>query len=142
MLNIVYAVVGAVFMVGMALFAFLKGGSAERVGAGVYLLAWFASIVLQQNEGLEGVPLGMAAIDFALLFVFVGLAWRYRQAWPAWASGLQLIAVMGHIVILTRQPVPLASVYTVMNVVGYLIIITLIIGTFWAWQDRKAAGLE
>ncbi len=142
MLNIVYAVVGAVFMLGMALFAFLKGGPAERLGAGVYLLAWFASIVFQQNQGLQGVPLGMALIDVFLLFVFVGIAWRYRQSWPAWASGLQLIAVMGHVVILTRQPVPLASVYTVMNVIGYLIIITMIVGTFWAWQERKAAGLE
>lgn len=142
MLNVIYAVVGAVFMVGMALFALLRGGTAERVGAGVYLLAWFASFIFQQNSGMQGVPIGVALIDIVLLLVFVGLSWRYRQAWPAWASGLQLITVMGHIVILTRQPVPLASVYTVMNVVGYLIIITLIIGTFWAWQDRKAAGLE
>lgn len=39
MLNIAYAVVGAVFMVGMAVFAFLKGGQAERLGAGSYLFA-------------------------------------------------------------------------------------------------------
>ena len=34
MLNIAYAIVGAIFMVGMAVFAFLKGGHAERLGSG------------------------------------------------------------------------------------------------------------
>ena len=72
MLNIVYVVFGAVFMVGMALFAFLKGGQAERFGAGAYLFAWFASIILQENSGFRGMPVGLFLIDVVALFVFVG----------------------------------------------------------------------
>lgn len=141
MLNIAYAVVGAVFMVGMALFAFLKGGQAERFGAGAYLFAWFATIVMQENSGFHGVPIGVFLVDLALLFVFAGIAWRYRQSWPVWASGLQLITVMSHIMILTGQPILVGSLYTIMNLTGYLIILCLIVGTFFAWQERRAAEM-
>jgi hypothetical protein len=139
MLNVVYAVVGAVFMVVMALFAFLKGGTPERTGAGFYLFAWFSSLVMQQNDGFRGLPFGMFLIDVATLVVFVTLAWRAQRPWTIWATGLQLMVVMGHIMILTNQMVPLASLYTVMNMTGYLIIGCIIVGTFWAWQDNKAA---
>ena len=142
MLNLAYAVVGAVFMVGMALFAFLKGGPAERFGAGAYLFAWFASIILQENSGFRGMPVGLFLIDVAALFVFVGLSWRYRQSWPVWVSGIQLITVMCHIMILTKQPVLLASLITVMNLNSYLIIGFMIVGTFFSWQDRHAAELN
>ena len=142
MLNLAYAVVGAVFMVGMALFAFLKGGPAERFGAGAYLFAWFASIILQENSGFRGMPVGLFLIDVAALFVFVGLSWRYRQSWPVWVSGIQLITVMCHIMILTKQPVLLASLITVMNLNSYLIIGFLTVGTFFSWQDRHAAEMN
>ena len=142
MLNLAYAVVGAVFMVGMALFAFLKGGQAERFGAGAYLFAWFASIILQENSGFRGMPVGLFLIDVVALFVFVGLSWRYRRSWPVWVSGIQLITVMCHIMILTKQPVLLASLITVMNLNSYLIIGFMIVGTFFSWQDRHAAELN
>lgn len=142
MLNIVYVIVGAVFMLGMGLFAFLKGDRPERFGAGAYLFAWFASIVLQGNSGFRGMPIGLFLIDVALLATFVTLAWRNRRAWPVWASGAQLITVMCHIMILTGQRVPLGSLITVMNLTGYIIIGCLIVGTFWAWQDRKAAARD
>ncbi|HBI20262.1 MULTISPECIES: hypothetical protein [unclassified Brevundimonas] len=142
MLNIVYVVFGAVFMVGMALFAFLKGGQAERFGAGAYLFAWFASIILQENSGFRGMPVGLFLIDVVALFVFVGLSWRYRRSWPVWVSGIQLITVMCHIMILTKQPVLLASLITVMNLNSYLIIGFMIVGTFFSWQDRHAAELN
>ena len=142
MLNIVYVVFGAVFMVGMALFAFLKGGQAERFGAGAYLFAWFASIILQENSGFRGMPVGLFLIDVVALFVFVGLSWRYRRSWPVWVSGIQLITVMCHIMILTKQPVLLTSLITVMNLNSYLIIGFMIVGTFFSWQDRHAAELN
>lgn len=141
MLNIAYAVVGAVFMIGMALFAFLKGGSSERLGAGAYLFAWFATIIMQESNGFRGVPVGVFLIDLALLFVFIGISWRYRQSWPVWASGLQLITVMSHIMILTGQPILVGSLYTVMNLTGYLLIGCIIVGTFYAWQERRAAEM-
>ena len=143
MLNIAYAIVGAIFKVGMAVFAFLKGGHAERLGAGSYLFAWFATIVMQENIGFTRVvPAGMFLVDLGLLVAFISIAWRYRQSWPVWASGLQLIVVMSHVMILTGQPIMVVSLYTIMNFTGYLIILCLIIGTFFAWQERRMVELN
>ena len=30
----------------------------------------------------------------------------------------------------------------VLNLAGYAILLCIAIGTFWAWQERRAAGLE
>ncbi|WP_292121634.1 hypothetical protein [Brevundimonas sp.] len=135
-----YAVVGAVFMVGMTLFAFIKGGSRERLGAGIYFLAWIASLVVQENVGFRGLPIGMFLIDAAVLVALAAIAWRAPQSWPTWAAGLQLVTVMGHVMILTTKSVPIASLYTVMNLTSYLIILCIGVGTFWAWQERKLAA--
>lgn len=140
MLNIVYAIVGAVFMVLMALFAFLKGGAPERIGAGGFLLAWFASLVVQEEVGFRGFPIGIFLIDLATFLVFALIAWRYRRSWSIWAGGLQLIAVVGQIMIHTNPNLPMGSIYTVVNLTSYLIIICISVGTFWAWQERKAAA--
>lgn len=138
MLNVGYAIAGAVFMVGMAIFAFIKGGTREKIGAGYLMFAWFASLLVQQNDGFRGLPIGMFLIDAISLLVFAALAWRAPQSWPVWVAGLQLVTVMAHIMILTTKTIPITSLYTVMNLIGYLIILCIGVGTFWAWQERKA----
>jgi hypothetical protein len=36
----------------------------------------------------------------------------------------------------------ISAFYTVVNMAGYGIIIALGVGTFFAWQERRAAGVE
>ncbi|MGQ2991500.1 hypothetical protein [Brevundimonas sp.] len=31
---------------------------------------------------------------------------------------------------------------SVINLAGYGVLVALAVGTFWAWQERRAAGLE
>lgn len=141
MVNMLYAVIGAVFMVGMGLFAFIKGDKPEKHGAGAYLLAWLATIVVQQGAvPADYAPIAVFLVDFCVLIVFVALAWRSKRPWPIWASGIQLVTIMGHVLLLTKTSISVTSLLTVMNLNGYLIIATLTVGTFWAWQDRKAAS--
>ncbi len=139
MVNMLYAQIGALFVVMVCLFAFLKGDEPERIGAGAYLLGWFASILFQQQFAAHALY-GLFALDSLMLAVLSALAWRTRRAWPVWASALQLLAVMSHVMILTDIRTPLASLYTVLNLTGYGVLIAIGIGTFWAWQDRKAAA--
>lgn len=142
MIDTKIAMVGAVFMVLVCAFAFLKGDESERLGAGAYLIAWLASLLIQNDSNLYSIPLGLFAIDLVILLVFVGLAWKARRAWPIWASGLQLLAVSSHIFGMVEVRASLASFIAVMNLASYGILVTLAIGTFWAWQERRAAGLE
>lgn len=142
MFNMLYAQIGAIAMIAMCIFAFLKGGDVERIGAGTYAFGWFASVLVQGDTAAATIPYGMFLLDLMMLVVFVALSWRYRRTWPVWAAGLQLMTVMSHILIMTDARLPITSLYTVMNLVSYLIIGCITVGTFWAWQERRAAGLE
>ncbi len=140
MVNMMYAVIGAVFMVTMALFALLKGGNTEKAGASAYLMAWFASLVVQQESPrADQAPHGVFFIDLILLAVFAVLALRSNRAWPIWAGAIQLLTVLCHLILLMNGRTPVSALFTIMNLNGYLIIICLTVGTFWVWQERKAA---
>ncbi|RZJ90305.1 MAG: hypothetical protein EON88_18730 [Brevundimonas sp.] len=136
------AQIGAAFMVLVGVFAFVKGDEPERVGAGAYLLAWFASLLVQKDGQLYGVQWGMFAIDTVMLLVFGALVWKSRRNWPVWACGLQALSVMTHIMLMLDIRPPMQSFFTVINLAGYGILVAIAVGTFYAWQERKAAGLE
>ena len=136
------AQIGAAFMVLVGLFAFMKGDEPERIGAGTYLLAWFASLLAQQDGQLYGIQWGMFAIDIVMLLVFAALVWKSSRAWPVWACGLQALSVMTHIMLMLDIRPPMQSFFTVINLAGYGILLAIAIGTFYAWQERRAAGLE
>lgn len=137
-----YTQVGAVLMVAVGAFAFLKGDEPERIGAGAYLLAWFASLVVQGDFSFYDAPWALFGIDVVILGVFCGLSWKSRHAWPLWAAALQLLPVMGHIMMRVDLRPPASAFYAVMNLASIGILVALGVGTFWAWQERRAAGLE
>ena len=37
---------------------------------------------------------------------------------------------------------PISAFYTVVNMTGYGIMLAIAIGTFWAWQERRAIGQD
>ena len=142
MLDTLYLQIGAGLVVIGCLFAFLKGDDLERFGAGAFLLAWFATLLVQRDGDLYNPQYGMFAIDAFMLLLFAGMAWRSRATWPVWAAAFQLLAVMSHIMILIDQRTPMASLYTVLTLAGYGVLFCIVGGAFFAWQDRRAAGLE
>ena len=142
MFDTLAAQLGAVFVVLVCAFAFLKGDEPERLAAGAYVLGWFATLLVQTDGELYETSPGVFAIDVLMLAVLGGLAWKTRRTWPAWASAMQLLVVMSHIVLYVDVRPPLSSFITVINLAGYGVLVALAIGTFWAWQERRAAGLE
>lgn len=134
--------IGAVFVVLACAFAFLKGDEPERIAGGAYILGWFASMLLQDGSESSLSLWGLAGVDIVMLLVFGGLAWRSRRAWPVWAAALQMLIVMGHFVLLLYQGPTFAAFIIANNLASYGVLVALAIGTFWAWQERRAAGLE
>ena len=134
--------VGALFALLVAAFAFMKGDEPERIGAGAYMLALFASQLIQDSVQLAGPNWGLMAIDVVMLAVYAGLSWRSRRAWPVWVCALQSLIIMSHIMTLVDLRPTFTAFYTVINLASYGVLLALAIGTFWAWQERRAAGLE
>ena len=122
-------------------FAFTKGGPGERTFTGAYILAWLASIVAQNQAG-HMFPWALFGIDCVLLVVFGAISWKFRSAWLVWAVALQALAVVSHVMNLFVLGPSTTAFYTVLSLASYGILVALAIGTFWAWQERRAAGLE
>ncbi len=134
--------IGAGLTVLVVAFAFLKGDEPERIAAGGYVLSWFASLLIQGDGAVGGTNWGLMAIDTIMLAVFAALAWKSQRAWPVWAAALQSLTVMSHILTLVDIRPPVSAFYAVINLASTGILLVIAIGTFWAWQERRAAGLE
>lgn len=137
-----YSQIGAAVAVLVIGFAFLKGDEPERVGGGAYALGLLASLILQDDARLSGTQWALLGIDTVMLAAFAGLVWKSRRSWPVWASALQALIVMSHLLTIVDIRPPLSAFYTVINMASYGTLLTLAIGTFWAWQERRASGLE
>lgn len=134
--------IGAGLTVAVVAFAFLKGDEPERIAGGAYVLGWFASLLIQNDGAVGKTQWGLMAIDAIMLAILVALAWKSRRAWPVWATALQSLVVMSHILTLIDIRPPMAAFVAVVNLASTGILVAIAIGTFWARQERRAAGLE
>lgn len=142
MFQTLFSQIGLMCAVAVTAFAFLKGDEPERLGAGVFMLGFFASQLLQDLTLLEGARWGMMAIDVVMLIAFSALAWKSGRAWPVWVCALQSLIVMSHITTILDLRPPINAFVAVVNLSSYGILLAIVVGTFWAWQDRRAGGLE
>ncbi len=134
--------IGAIFVVAVCVFAFLKGNEPERIVAGAYVLGWFASLLMQNDSDLFNTQWGLVAIDVAMLLLLAAMVWKSRVTWPVWAAACQLLVVMSHFVSMSDLRPAMINYIAVINLAGYGVLVALAVGTFWAWQERHAAGLE
>jgi hypothetical protein len=137
-----YAQVGAVLMVAVSAFAFIKGEDPEKIGAGAYLMAWFATLLLQDELSLYQSGIFLFLVDLAVLAVFIALSWKAKNTWPVWAACLQLLPVLSHVLARLDLRPPAASFYAIQNLASLGILVAIAAGTFWVWQERRAAGFE
>jgi len=143
MLDTLYSQIGLLPMVLVGIFAFMKGDEPERLAMGAYLLGWMAGMLIQGDGDLHRTwQPGLFALDVVMLLVLGGLAWKFKRTWPIWAASLQLIIVMSHMVILFDVRAGIMAFYTILNLASYGVLVAIGLGAFWAWQERRAAGLE
>lgn len=135
------AVVFGVFAVAVCGFALAKGGTVERRFAAAYLIAWLATLVAQAQTTAETFRWAVLAIDSVVLAVCFALIWR-GPAWIVWVTGFQALVVASQVMNLFVVTPSADAFYTILNMAGYANLLALAIGTFWAWQERRASGME
>jgi hypothetical protein len=138
----IYSQVLTGFLALVVIFALLKGDDTERIGGAALALIMMAGIATWDGSTL-GLPRWAAmALDIVLLGVFLGLIWQSRKAWPAWAAAFQSIIVTVHFLLAVNLRPSGDAFAIVSNMSNYGLLIALAVGTFWAWQERRAAGLK
>lgn len=132
--------IGAGIAALVVVFAFVKGDEPERLGAGAYGLSLLASLLVQDASTTDRTQWGLFAIDLIMLAVYGGLAWKSRRSWPVWASALQALIVTSHLLMVANLRPTIDAFYAAINLASYGIMVALAVGTFWAWQERRAAS--
>jgi hypothetical protein len=123
-------------------FAFWKGDEPERMAAGAYALVFIGALMTPDSGDLSVPQRSLMAMDSVLLAAFVGLALHSRRTWLVWASAFQALIVTGHVLVAAHLRPPSDAFAAVINMSNYALLVALAVGTFWAWQERRAAGLE
>ena len=141
MFETIYAQLVLAAAILVVTFAFVKGDEPERMGGAAYAMVVLATTMIR-GDATPNVPRwGMMGIEIVLLVVFVGIAWSSRRAWPVWAASFQALIVTSYALVAANLRPPVDAAATVINMSNYGILITLAVGTFWAWQERRAAAM-
>lgn len=118
-------------------YAFVRGGSPERVGAAIMVAASVLSSLLlsASTARFVSVELGIFFVDVATLVAFFALALRAERYWPLWVTALQIIAVGGHAVKLADPDTVRGAYAFLMAFWSYPMVLLLALGT-WRHQQR------
>jgi hypothetical protein len=141
-LETIYSQLVAAAAVLVAAFAFWKGDEPERIGTAAYGLVFLGGLMVPGNDDLGAPQWGLMAMDIVLLTVFLGLAFHSRRAWLVWASAFQALIVTVHILVAANLRPESDAFATAYNMSNYGLLITMAVGTFWVWQERRAASMS
>lgn len=88
-----------ILLVLVALYAFLRGKRDERhVGLILVIGVIATELVLPPvRERFAGVETKLKLVDLAVFAGFLLVALRSDRFWPLWIAGLQLTAILGHL---------------------------------------------
>lgn len=140
MFETIYSQAVAAVAAAVLIFVFMKGEEPEKLGGGAYALVFLGTLVI--DSGSLSLPRwGVMGMDIILLAVFVGLAWHSRRTWLVWASAFQALIVTSHVLVAVNLRPPSDAFAAASNLSNYGLLITMAVGTFWAWQERRAAAM-
>ncbi|MBA4804096.1 MAG: hypothetical protein H2038_05540 [Brevundimonas sp.] len=141
MFETIYSQLVLAAAVAVVTFAFAKGDEPERIGAAAYAMVFLATTMIKGSSSLSLPRWGVMGVETVLLVVFIGLAWHSRRPWPVWAASFQALVVTGYVLVAASLRPPHNAVAAVINMSNYALLIALAVGTFWAWQERRAVRL-
>ena len=138
------SIVFAVLLLLSCSYALWRGGTPERIGAIVYLLAAFGTLAVVSGPAgrYSTVERGIVVIDLLMFAVLFILALRAERFWPIWATGLHMITTAAHAIKLTEPELMRWAYAFVLAIWSYPLLLIIVIGT-WNHQRRlKRNGLD
>lgn len=128
---VVNSTVFLVLLLASCFYALWRGGPPERIGAVIYLLAAFATLmaVFGAAGRYNSVEPGILIIDGVMLAALLILALRAERFWPIWATGLHAVAMAGHAVKLMEPEVIRWAYAFALAFWSYPMLLVLVLGT-------------
>jgi hypothetical protein len=127
-----------VFLLACLAHAFLRGGTAEKLGASVLVAGSFATVGAYSPAAARFAHIETMAfaVDVAVLLAYVALALFTDRYWPIWTTALQLIGVLAHLARLLDPAMVRHGYAFLLALWGYPMLITIAIGT-WSYSRRN-----
>jgi hypothetical protein len=131
------ALIYDVALVAVCLFALVRGGRPERVGAIVNLVASIMTIALRWLRIATGAPaeIIVLVIDLAVALSFLRLATKSIRFWPIWAFGFALADIVVSVTGALLPNTPFIAYHTTLGIYAYLALAALAIGTYRLPRD-------
>ena len=131
-----------VAIIGVAVFAWVKGGTPERIGSAVNLAGTAVFYLGQRFSSLNGFAPGLLILDGVLGVSFLALALRYTSLWLGAAMLLQAAQFSLHaFYYVTKKPFDLLFA-AVNNIVSWGILICIVAGTVASWMNNRRAAAK
>lgn len=128
----------AVAMFAVSAYAWWRGGRIERVVAVANVIAWIATIAVQNRTNWVDPQWGMFGVDVAFLLLLLVLVVRSTRGWIMPAAAFQLLAVVTHAAIIADEGVRARAYITALILWSYLVLITLAVGAHLRWRGVAA----
>lgn len=87
----------ALLLLVAAIGAFLRGGTVEKRGVGLFAAGMVAFVVAEAITFNTTRAVTLFAIDLAVLAGLVALAWKSPRPWPVYACGFQTMVLATHV---------------------------------------------
>lgn len=130
-----------VLLVLVALYALLRGKRDERQVGLIFVVGVIATelVLPPARERFASVETRLMFVDLAVFAGFLWVALRSERFWPLWMAGLQLTAILGHV--LKAIDVELfARAYAAALVFwAYPMLLVLAVGT---WRNQRRTRRE
>jgi len=119
-------------LLAVTIYALRRGDREARVTALACVGATAATAIVLSPLIVRSanVETGVAAIDVAVLVVFVTVALQSARFWPLWISGLQLTTTLAHLIKLIEPDLLNVAYGAAMRFWSYPILLILAIGTY------------
>src|SRR5438128_172841 len=121
------------------LYAMLRGGAPERIGASVLLIGSALTFIAVSAPPIRygRVEIGIFLVDAAALVAFIAIALRAERHWPLWVAGLQVVGTTAHAVKLVDPTIIRWAYAWVLAFWSYPMLLLIASGT-WNHQRRLA----
>jgi NADH:ubiquinone oxidoreductase subunit K len=130
----------AVAMLAVSSYAWWRGGWVERVVAVANVLAWIATVALQNRTNWVDPQWSVFAVDVMFLGVLLALVVRSDRNWILPAAAFQLLLVITHAAIIVDGGVRARAYITALILWSYLVLITLALGAHLRWRLSVGAS--
>lgn len=115
-------------MIVVSGYALVSGRTPERAVAVANVVAYIATIAVENRQDWFNPQWSMLAVDVAFMVLLVAMALMFDRYWLLFAAAFQLLGVVTHLAIVADPSVRSLAYLRSLGIWGYMVLIALAVG--------------